>query len=123
MATSIVSARTHAYRAQSGHCIYCGAPMWSQSPEQFAAAYGISLADARRFQLTAEHLTARSEGGRDSRSNIAAACLYCNRMRHQRKAPPTSLAYRVLVQKRIAQGKWHPAHLHKKVLRSVRTSA
>jgi 5-methylcytosine-specific restriction endonuclease McrA len=119
MATSIVSARTHAYRAQSGRCIYCGAPMWSRSPEQFAAAHGISLADALRFQLTAEHLTARSEGGRNSRPNIAAACLYCNRKRHERKAPPGPLAYQALVQKRISQGRWHPAHLHKKVLRSL----
>lgn len=119
MATGIVSARTRAYRAQSGRCIYCGAPMWSQSPERFAATYGIGLADARRFQLTAEHLTARSEGGGNSGSNIAAACLYCNRKRHARKEPPTPLAYRALVQKRVAQGKWHPTHLHRKVLRSV----
>ncbi|MBD5801366.1 hypothetical protein AZOA_07800 [Azoarcus sp. Aa7] len=118
MATSIVSARTHAYIAQSGRCIYCGAPMWSRSPEDFAAAHGISLVDAGRFQLTAEHLTARREGGSNSRPNIAAACLYCNRMRHQRKAPPAPLAYQAFVQKRIAQGKWHPAHLHKKVLRN-----
>lgn len=116
MAKSIVSARTHAYHAQAGRCIYCGAPMWSQSPEQFAAAHGISLADARRFQLTAEHLTARSEGGSNSRRNIAAACLFCNRKRHQRKAPPAPHAYRALVQERIAQGRWHPSHLYKKVL-------
>ncbi|NMG31957.1 HNH endonuclease [Aromatoleum evansii] len=116
MAKNLASARTHAYIAQSCRCIYCGAPMWSQSPEKFAAAHGISLVDARRFQLTAEHLTARSEGGRNSALNIAAACLFCNMKRHQRKAPPAPLAYQALVQMRISQGKWHPKHLLKKVL-------
>lgn len=116
MATALVSSRSHAHSTQSGRCIYCGAPMWSQSPEQFASRHGISLADARRFQLTAEHLIARSEGGSDAKSNIAAACLYCNHKRHQRKTPPDPLAYQALVQRRIAKGKWHPAHLLKRVL-------
>lgn len=116
MATALASARSHAYRNQSGRCIYCGAPMWSQSPEQFAARHGISVAEARRFQLTAEHLTARSEGGSNGKANIVAACLYCNNKRHQRKAPPAPLEYQALVQRRIARGKWHPAHLLKRVL-------
>ncbi|MBS0353710.1 MAG: HNH endonuclease [Proteobacteria bacterium] len=116
MAKSIALARSSAFREQAGRCIYCGAPMWSHSPQEYAKARGISLADARRFQATAEHLKARSEGGSNSRRNIVAACFFCNQKRHRRKAAPAPDAYQALVQGRIAHGKWHPAHLHGKVL-------
>lgn len=119
MAKKITLARSSAFREQAGRCIYCGAPMWSHSPEQFAQAHGISLADARRFQATAEHLKARSEGGDNSRRNIVAACLFCNQARHRRNAAPAPDAYQALVQGRIARGKWHPTHLHSKVLSRV----
>lgn len=116
MASRLTQIRLHAYRAQSARCIYCGAPMWHQNPEAFAAAHGISLADARRFQATAEHLQAKCDGGVDALGNIVAACIFCNRKRHQRKAAPQPEAYRVYVQRRIAMGRWHPAHLHHKLL-------
>lgn len=116
MASKIAQIRLRAYRAQSARCIYCGAPMWYQNPEAFAATHGISLADARRFQATAEHLQAKCDGGADALLNIAAACIFCNRKRHQRKTAPHPDAYRVYVQRRIAMGKWHPAHLYGKVL-------
>lgn len=119
MTKSIALARSSAFREQAGRCIYCGAPMWSHSPEEYAQAHGISLADARRFQVTAEHLKARSDGGSNSRRNIVAACLFCNQKRHQRKAPPAPDAYQALVQARIARRKWHPDHLHSKVLIST----
>lgn len=116
MANAVVPARTHAFHEQSGRCIYCGAPMWAHSPDEYAKAHHISLAEAGRFQLTAEHLKPRSEGGGNSRSNIVAACLFCNQKRHQRKVAPDPDKYQAFVQRRIARGKWHPAHLHGKVL-------
>jgi len=32
--------------------------------------------------VTAEHLVARMDGGKDTRQNIVAACRRCNEMRH-----------------------------------------
>jgi len=54
--------REHARRAQGGICIYCRQPMGKD--------------------VTAEHLVARMDGGRNTRGNIAAACRCCNAGRH-----------------------------------------
>ena len=116
MASRLAQLRSHAFRAQSARCFYCGAHMWTRNPEAFAAARGISLADARRFQATAEHLQAKCDGGADALRNIAAACAFCNKKRHQRKAAPSPEAYRAYVQRRISIGRWHPAHLLGRVL-------
>ena len=81
--------------------------MWRDSIEHFARLHGITLGQARQFQCTAEHLLARQDGGGDGRSNIVAACLVCNQRRHKRKLVPEPEVYRVLVQKRLSQGRWH----------------
>ncbi|WP_369612863.1 hypothetical protein [Marinobacter sp. RI1] len=55
-------------------------------------------------------MVAHSEGGSASRKNIVAACLFCNRGRHQRKNPPSPKEYAHLVQKRLEKGAWN-SHL------------
>ena len=106
--TSIVRHRRPAFIKQQNHCYYCNFPMWEDSPESFAALYGITIAQARAFQCTAEHLHARCDGGADDASNIVAACLRCNRQRHQCKHPLDHHAYRKHVRDAIARGKWFP---------------
>ncbi|HCB42962.1 MAG TPA: restriction endonuclease [Pseudomonas sp.] len=99
--------RQTAFQAQSGRCCYCGFLMWQDNPEVFATAHRILPAQAHHFQCTAEHLKARSEGGTNKASNIAAACKRCNQLRHRRKKAPSPQEYQEMVQKRLAQGKWH----------------
>ncbi|WP_213946981.1 HNH endonuclease [Luteibacter sp. dw_328] len=77
--------------------------MWFSSP----AELGSRLPSARHFQCTAEHLHARQDGGRDTRTNIVAACWYCITRRHRRKRPLAPHAYRRHVRARVAIGKWH----------------
>jgi 5-methylcytosine-specific restriction endonuclease McrA len=99
--------RNSAFDRQKGKCCYCGFQMWRDSPEAFAEAHGIKVAQARHFQCTAEHLVARQDGGKDGALNIAAACIRCNQLRHQRKNPPEPMQYQAHVQKRLAKGGWH----------------
>ncbi|WP_370258285.1 HNH endonuclease [Marinobacter nauticus] len=84
--------------------------MWQDNIERYAKEHGISLARAKHFQCTGEHLVAHSEGGPASQENIVAACLFCNRGRHQRKNPPSPKEYGHLVQKRLEKGAWN-SHL------------
>lgn len=54
--------RRRACAAQGGLCFYCLQRMGRD--------------------VTAEHLVARMDGGRDTRANIVAACRQCNASRH-----------------------------------------
>lgn len=105
---SIIKLRSAAFDRQDGRCYYCGYQMWRDTPETFAHLHGLSLRHARHFQCTAEHLVARQDGGRDTQSNIAAACRLCNQRRHKRKDAPEPQEYKDLVQKRLSNGDWHP---------------
>lgn len=100
------SARNAAFKAQGGRCCYCHLPMWQSSPAELACL-GLRPRSASPLRCTAEHLVARQDGGKNARSNLAAACLFCNRGRHRRKQPLSPDAYRNLVQQRMAKGKWH----------------
>jgi 5-methylcytosine-specific restriction endonuclease McrA len=107
MASQYSKNRESAFQAQSGRCCYCGFLMWQDNAKAFARHHKISLAQAQHFQCTAEHLKARSEGGANKASNIAAACRRCNQLRHSRKKAPTPQEYQELVQRRLTQGKWY----------------
>jgi hypothetical protein len=107
MFTQLARLRTQAFARQQGLCIYCQHPMWQSDLANFATTCGLTLRQARRYQCTAEHLTARQDGGGDSPDNIAAACLACNQQRHRRKQLKTPAAYTAFVQRRLAQGRWH----------------
>lgn len=106
---SLKKNRQSAFTRQNGKCCYCGFAMWQDSPESFAKLHGITVKQARHFQCTAEHLLARQDGGADSKSNIAAACIRCNQLRHARKVAMPPEKYQCHVQKRVRKGGWHVA--------------
>lgn len=107
MPTLLAKSRTYAYYNQEGRCIYCDYPMWVSSALRYAKLYGCSIAQARRLKCTAEHLVAKQDGGKDYRSNIAAACDLCNQRRHRRNDDLSPQAYRELVQRKLKKGHWH----------------
>ena len=104
---SLVRPRRRAYNRQSGRCYYCGAPMCLEDPEQFASQYKLSPKQTWLLQCTGEHLTAHCEGGMVSKSNIVAACWFCNIHRHRVAKPLAPDRYREHVRKRVANGGWH----------------
>ena len=108
----LTKSRFHAFRHQAGRCYYCSAPMWLGKPGQYAEIHKVSKRDLKRFQCTAEHLVARQDGGSETLNNIVAACLFCNRARHQRQNPPSARSFRDLILRRLEKSKWHPIHLH-----------
>lgn len=101
-----VSSRQLAYKRQSGRCCYCDAPMWTTCADEFIREYGLSRAQSRWFQCTAEHLIARSDGGSGNPENIAAACRACNHRRHLTRQPLSPERYREYVRRRVAAGRW-----------------
>lgn len=119
MSNPISKPRLDAFHHQAGLCYYCKSPMWLNAIEDFAITHDISLSAAARFQCTAEHLIARCDGGSNRKNNIVAACRFCNSKRHQRKIPPSPFKYRVQIQRRLKQGKWHPKELQHIVFMSA----
>lgn len=104
--------RKFAFKTQNGCCFYCGLPMWESSDQAaFASRFKISKKLMPWCQSTAEHLCAQQDGGKDVRENIAAACRFCNAKRHQGRTDnaPSPEQYKARIQRRVAQGKWHPA--------------
>lgn len=111
MPRSVRKFRKQAYVKQQGRCCYCNARMWLEDPTRFAVGAKISLRASRLFLCTAEHLVPKCEGGPDSASNIAAACLFCNARRHRRHSALSADAYSDLVRRRIQSGRWLPKEL------------
>jgi hypothetical protein len=81
--------------------------MWDDDLGSFVLTYRLTRRSAQTLKCTAEHLTARCEGGKDRADNIVAACLICNHRRHQMKRPKSPQDYRRHVQGRVQKGKWH----------------
>jgi 5-methylcytosine-specific restriction endonuclease McrA len=106
-----VPSRKKAFDRQQGRCYYCSYPIWLADPDSFKSTHGLTKAQAKLFQCTAEHLTPRSEGGSDALGNVAAACWYCNWQRHRRAAKIEPNAFRDHVRKRVSAGRWHSALL------------
>jgi hypothetical protein len=104
---SIPLRREAAAERQAGRCFYCGVLMCRGDLGRFAASFGLSTSLANRLSCTAEHLLARQDGGGDSVSNIAAACLHCNQTRHRLRPPPGPEAYRRIVSQHLRAGQWH----------------
>jgi hypothetical protein len=102
-----------AYERQNGRCYYCNLPMWQENPASFARLYAITPKLARLFQCTAEHLTARMDGGGGCAPNIVAACHYCNTRRHRRKVAPAPNGHKLRVQRRMQHRRWHSAAVYK----------
>ncbi|TBD04753.1 restriction endonuclease [Rhizobium leguminosarum] len=101
--------RRRAAESQGWRCYYCLFPMWESNPEAFKTRYSLSSRAVRHFRCTAEHLTARCDGGRDIEENIVAACHYCNRTRHRRKRPKDAASFASFVRSTIDRGRWHLA--------------
>ena len=115
MPSRIQTLRRQAFQRQQGRCFYCSVAMWLTSPSELPGA----ATDCRgyaRLRCTAEHLVARSEGGRDSSENIVAACAHCNSTRHKRKRPPQPAVYRDAVLARVRRGAWHHSWVHERGL-------
>ena len=100
---------------QHFRCIYCSLPVWTGDPQPFMRQFLLTPKEAKSLQCTAEHLTARCDGGRNNADNIPAACLHCNRTRHLRAKPLDPPAYQALVQRRLSRGAWHAATITAKV--------
>jgi 5-methylcytosine-specific restriction endonuclease McrA len=96
MTSRLHRSRLLAFNCQGGNCFYCGLPTWLTEPK-----------GPKALRCTAEHLTARSEGGSDEPANIAAACAHCNHTRHKRKHPPEPERFRDEVRRRLRRGGWH----------------
>lgn len=107
--TRIRRFRDLAFSRQAGRCHYCDQPMWLSDQGPYAAKYELRLREASRFRCTTEHLLARKDGGRNTSSNIVAACHFFNRKRHARGQPLGPGGYMVFVQRRVLSGRWHGA--------------
>jgi 5-methylcytosine-specific restriction endonuclease McrA len=108
MGKSLLKFRSEAFRRQAARCHYCGVLMWAEDPEAFAKVHRLSPRVLRGLQCTAEHLRARRDGGADTAENIAAACLRCNRLRHQGwKEAPAPETYLQHVQRQLSRRVWH----------------
>lgn len=110
--------RALAFNAQNGRCHYCGKPMWLVAANELPLPRRM----AALLRCTAEHLTARQDGGTHRRSNIVAACWWCNQRRHRRNTSLSSEAFRDLVQRRQARGRWWPAGMASRINQLVGTS-
>ncbi len=109
MSTSQSRAREVAVQRQAGICFYCETPVVTRCIDRaLVAKAGLSPRQAKRLQCTAEHLVPRSCGGDCDRSNIVAACLFCNQTRHRCKKVRSPEQYARHVRNRIAAGRWHP---------------
>lgn len=88
--------------------------MWINERDRprFAARYGISEAAADSLRCTGEHVHARQSGGSDDQWNIAAACIRCNRARHENNQDPMPLQHRQKVGDAMAAGVWHVPEIH-----------
>lgn len=106
MSIIIKRKRARATKAQNNRCCYCGLIMCEGDPAAFARDYSLTIKQAALLLVTAEHLIARRDGGTNAAANIAAAHLWCNRMRHRRKAHHTDKTFRTLVVARVAKGRW-----------------
>jgi len=123
MPKSFLRSRSLAFARQRGLCFYCELPMWADSASFFAAKHGITLAQAKQFQCTGEHLLARQDGGDNSESNVVAACRHCNEHRHKYRpaSAPSPTTYKEQVLRRLSQGRWFGAQVLRESRTAVRT--
>ena len=80
--------------------------MWNKSPEELAVRYQVPTSKVKPLKCTAEHLEARQDGGRDSKSNVVAACYFCNSHSHKAKTPKDPSKFREKEQLRMAKSAW-----------------
>ncbi|MFK0334901.1 HNH endonuclease [Rhizobium sp. NPDC090275] len=93
MSKKIQKLRNRAFVAQGGLCWYCGCTMRNDGLHS-------------PLMCTAEHLIARSDGGRTTAVNIVAACRYCNAGRHRQETVLAPEHFKQFVMGRLRKGKW-----------------
>lgn len=124
MPSLLESSRLLAFRRQDGLCFYCRLPVWLDDSAEFQQRYPMSAAQHALRRCTAEHLTARQDGGSDEPENIAAACWICNVRRHRGGPASSPAQHRLHVQRRLRRGAWLPqATLHAFALVARRAQA
>ena len=106
MSHALQALRRAAAESQDNLCYYCRCPMWHSDVRHFSETFGLSEPQAQLLQCTAEHLQAKRDGGRNTKTNVVAACRFCNTRRHARPKPLEPDRYRQLVQRRLASGRW-----------------
>ena len=114
MMTKVQKLRQSAFQRQNGCCFYCGNPMWERRQASlFGQQHPLPPSLLDLCQSTAEHLQAKQDGGKDSRNNIAAACKYCNAIRHQGRTgqAPSPDTHKAQIRARAKRGQGHPAWL------------
>ena len=104
---SPLKARQSAFERQGQCCFYCKQPMWINNPADFSRYFNLKESQITPLKCTAEHLHAWKDGGSNSKENIVAACLYCNKMRHRRNREMDPLIYQDFVQRRLSARRWH----------------
>ena len=87
----IIHLRRIAAKKQAHRCYYCNRQMGK----------------AAQLSCTAEHLVARADHGKDSKSNIVAACKFCNSMRHRSYGHLTVPEYLQQVRALVSSHRWH----------------
>ena len=100
MTNKISLHRYAAAESQKWQCFYCGLPMGGRG-SPYAEVF-----PKKPLSVTAEHLKARRDGGKDCKTNIAAAHAICNWRRHQRKISMTPLKFVAYVRLRIEKNRW-----------------
>lgn len=107
----LIQIRDRQAARQGWTCTYCEQPMWRRDPTTFAARHGLTMRQAMLLQVTAEHLLPRSDGGKDSYANIAAACHFCNLKRHKARTILSPPDYAQKVRRQLRRGRWHGIRL------------
>ncbi|WP_080579222.1 HNH endonuclease [Sinorhizobium fredii] len=121
--SNIQKLRRKAAKSEGRQCYYCQQPMWETDPKIFSERFRVPTRAVFLFQCTAEHLVARCDGGRDTKENIVAACLYCNKNRHRTKRPKDAASYARYVRSRMKQGRWHRIVLKQSLVEISRSQA
>ena len=103
--------RRNCFISQGGNCYYCQQPMWHDNVEIFCREHHLTHRQARLLCVTAEHLNPKSNGGKNSKSNVVAACYFCNTRRHMTRSAVTPERHLEKVRGRMAEGKWHGMRL------------
>lgn len=114
--SKLIRSRLLAFERQKGQCFYCHVRLWLADPSELISEFKLTSQQAKQLQVTAEHLRAREDGGKDESENIAAACCWCNRNRHKRKSPLSPELMQRHVERRIAKGRWHSPWIFEKGL-------
>lgn len=107
MTNHLQKLRLKAASRQNWRCFYCGVPTWEDDVEGYAKFYCLSLGAAQKLKCTAEHLIARQDGGRNTKRNIVAACLFCNTTRHKSGKPKSAVEFGAYVSSRVVKSGWH----------------